>query len=322
MLIRYHIREFAIFEGMMPQLTLSGDEPIRFQASPLRKFKGVRLPGSEYWLAAGENFTAHFQQYEQHNYSISYRILETSTGNAIINIAEDPLLLRIEMVLEGSLIIQDGIHQYKIEKDQYRITRGTTSAIIPQANDPLKYIFACISDNHFDPQVQEILQPVSVSKQMSDLITEVLFNRYQSSLLPFYYENCVRELFFLHAAQRTGLPETKLSGQDLAAVHEADKIIRENLHQHFSIQELAQKTGTNEFKLKKDFRMVFNTGLFGRLLQLRMEYAKHLLQTTSLAIKDISEKAGYDTVAGFITAFRKYYGSPPGEWRNSNEQKG
>lgn len=320
MLSRPHIREFAIFEGMMPQLTLSGDEPIRFQASPLRKFKGVRLPGSEYWLAAGENFAAHFQQYEQDNYCISYRILETSIRDAIINISEDTSLLRIEMVLEGSLMIQDGIYQYKIEKDQYRITRGTTS-MIPQANEPLKYIVACISDNHFDPLFQEVSQPVSVSKQMSDLITEILFNRYQFSLLPFYYENCVRELFFLHAAQQTGLPDTKLSDQDLAAVHEADKIIRENLHQHFSIQELAKKTGTNEFKLKKDFRMVFNTGLFGRLLQLRMEYAKHLLQTTSLAIKDISEKAGYDTVAGFITAFKKYYGSPPGEWRTSNEQK-
>jgi len=306
---------------MMPDLTLSSGEPIRFRASSLRKFKGARLPGSEYWLAEQDDLAAHFQQYEQESYSISYRIFETSVDHLTIDATEKSDSLKIEIVLEGTLIIRDGAHQYTTNKGRYSIRRGGSSDLILLANDPLKYVVACIHENNFGPQLIAPVQSLSLSKQMKDLVTEILFNRYQSALLPFYYENSVRELLFLHAAQQTDLPETTLSAQDLSSVHKADRIIRENLHMHFSIQELSKKTGTNEFKLKKDFRTVFNTGLFGRLLQLRMEYAKLLLQTTSLAIKDISERTGYDTVAGFITAFRKYYGSPPGEWKNSNEQK-
>ncbi|PZR29617.1 MAG: hypothetical protein DI535_02595 [Citrobacter freundii] len=304
---------------MMPDLTLSSNEVVLFHASPLRKFKGARLPGSEYWLAEREDLTAHFQQYYQDSYSICYRILKTASETCEVIIKETGRL-RIEAVLEGNLVIRDGSHQHTIEKGQYHIVSGTVSELILRGNQPLIYLVAGISGDVIDLQLPGPGRLLSLSKQMSDLITELLFNRYQSSLLPFYYENCIRELFFLHAAQQTGSPDIKLSDQELTAVHEADKIIRENLHLHFSIQELAKKTGTNEFKLKKDFRTVFNTGLFGRLLQLRMEYAKHLLKATSLSIKDISEKTGYDTVAGFITAFKKYYGSPPGEWRDNKDQ--
>ena len=74
-------------------------------------------------------------------------------------------------------------------------------------------------------------------------------------------------------------------------------------------------TGTNAFKLKKGFRLVFKMGVFGRLIHRRMERAKFLLENSSKPVKEIALDSGYTTVAGFITAFRKKFKMTPLEWR-------
>jgi AraC-like DNA-binding protein len=80
--------------------------------------------------------------------------------------------------------------------------------------------------------------------------------------------------------------------------------------------------GTNAFKLKKGFRLIFKMGVFGRLLYRRMEKAKLLLETTGKPIKDVAYEAGYETVAGFITAFRKRFGKTPLDWREEKNRPG
>ena len=79
-------------------------------------------------------------------------------------------------------------------------------------------------------------------------------------------------------------------------------------------------TGTNEFKLKRGFRQLFGMGVFHRLLFRRMAQAKMLLETTHQSIKEIAEIAGYDTVAGFIHAFRREFKVTPREWRNKQSE--
>jgi AraC-like DNA-binding protein len=51
-----------------------------------------------------------------------------------------------------------------------------------------------------------------------------------------------------------------------------------------------------------------------------MEHAKLLLQTTNKSIGNVADLAGYDTVAGFIHAFRKRFGVTPREWRNQRKE--
>lgn len=79
--------------------------------------------------------------------------------------------------------------------------------------------------------------------------------------------------------------------------------------------------GTNQFKLKNGFRRIFGMGVFHRLLFLRMEHAKTLLETTNKSIGEIAELAGYDTAAGFIHAFRREFDITPREWRRQLNDK-
>ncbi|MCG2613104.1 AraC family transcriptional regulator [Terrimonas sp. NA20] len=305
---------------MIPELTLSGGQTVQLVASSLRKFKGARLPGSNYWCAEGTAFAADFQEYDQPDFRISYRIFQTfKNAQLSFSIKEDSDRWRIEIMLDGTAQVNDLQNGgTTIRAGQYRVTKDNVSVFNISPDARCRYLSASMIMDEADAiQIGKTAgQIMTLPAGMQRLCSDLLFNKYQPTLHNFYYENSVRELFFSHLSLQPSSYD-HLSAAELNAVYEADRIIRENLLQHFSIQDLARKTGTNEFKLKKDFRSVFHVGMFGHLMNLRMQYALELLETTPILIKDIAEKAGYETVAGFITAFRKKYGLPPGEWRTN-----
>ena len=65
-------------------------------------------------------------------------------------------------------------------------------------------------------------------------------------------------------------------------------------------------------------RIVYN--LFGEnisemVLKYRMKIAKMYIENTDMNLNQISEKVGYRTYVAFFTAFKKYYGMPPKEYK-------
>jgi AraC-like DNA-binding protein len=158
-------------------------------------------------------------------------------------------------------------------------------------------------------------RPVFLPGAMKDLVEEILVNPYDQNLRAFYYDNAIGKLLLLHLAIPAQLPPGDLSNIEIAAVHYADRIIAENLHTHFTIRALAKKAGTNAYVLKKGFQQLFGIPVFQRLIQRRMERAKELLEKTNKPIKDICELAGYQTLGGFITSFRKRFDVTPKDWR-------
>ena len=156
---------------------------------------------------------------------------------------------------------------------------------------------------------------------MANKINEMLRNLYSDQLRDFYYENCVRELLFFHLSQsRSSLPG-ELTNTDVASIYKADALMASNLQQHFTIDEFARMVNSNSFKLKTGFSKVYGMGVFKRLVFRRMEHAKLLLSTTDKSIGEIASLAGYDTVAGFIHAFRREFGLTPREWRKQQQEE-
>ena len=154
---------------------------------------------------------------------------------------------------------------------------------------------------------------------MHEIINELLDNPFSDQLRPFYYGNCARELLFTHVSAPAFAWPGELTEKQISLMHEVDRIILENLEERITIRGLAKKVGTNSFFLKKAYEQVFGIGLFPRLIQRRMEKAKLLLEKTDKPLKDICELAGYETLAGFITEFRKRFGVTPNGWRKSRK---
>jgi AraC-like DNA-binding protein len=102
-----------------------------------------------------------------------------------------------------------------------------------------------------------------------------------------------------------------LKKSDTAKMYQVRDIILSNLKHPFSLKELANQVGTNEFTLKKGFKTIFGTTVFGFLNDVKMEKAQNLLTEQELTITQVAELVGYKNATHFTTAFKKKYGTLP-----------
>lgn len=101
--------------------------------------------------------------------------------------------------------------------------------------------------------------------------------------------------------------------RDADKMHEVKTIIESNLQTPCSLIDLAHLVGTNEYNLKKSFKEVFGTTVFGYLSQLRMDEARQLLLRGEMNINQIADYIGYKNANHFSTAFKKHFGYNPSE---------
>jgi len=130
-----------------------------------------------------------------------------------------------------------------------------------------------------------------------------------------YLEGKVWELMALQLAQITENGEQQnqyfLRSADRDRLERARQILGDRLNNPPSLKDLAKQIGLNECTLKRGFRQLFGTTVFGYLYQQRMEYAKQLLQQRELNVSQVAKKVGYASQSRFATAFRKKFGINP-----------
>lgn len=88
-----------------------------------------------------------------------------------------------------------------------------------------------------------------------------------------------------------------------------------------SVNELAKRVGTNQFKLKQLFRHYFDNTPYGVLLEIRMKQAYQLLESTRCQVSHAADFVGYGHASNFSSAFISYFGFPPKHIaKNKNQQ--
>jgi AraC-like DNA-binding protein len=101
-------------------------------------------------------------------------------------------------------------------------------------------------------------------------------------------------------------------------VFTAKEILDSNYQKPPSIHELALSIGTNDTTLKKSFKNLFRTTVYGYLFDSRMEKAKAMLMNNELSIREVAESIGYTSQSNFSTAFKRKFGVPPGAFLNTD----
>lgn len=104
---------------------------------------------------------------------------------------------------------------------------------------------------------------------------------------------------------------------ELERIRGVSDILKERMINPPGLKELARMVGTNEFKLKMGFKHLFGNTVFGYLNEYKMEKAREMLVTQSLAVNEVSSRIGYRNPSHFITAFRKKYGLTPKKYLQS-----
>lgn len=109
------------------------------------------------------------------------------------------------------------------------------------------------------------------------------------------------------------------SGNSVGRVSDKDKVLavtaRDILFDEFrnppSVEVLAQRVGTNPFKLKKLFHAIFDATPYGMLFEYRMKKAYLLLETTRCHVNVVADHIGYRHPGNFSAAFTRYFGVSP-----------
>ena len=101
-----------------------------------------------------------------------------------------------------------------------------------------------------------------------------------------------------------------LKQEEIMRMYMVRDIVVSNLQRPCSLIDLAHQVGTNEAYLKKQFKQVFGTTVFGYLQVIKMGEARKML-LMGQSVSEVAYLTGYKHVAHFTRAFKKHFGVAP-----------
>ncbi|MEM7065548.1 MAG: AraC family transcriptional regulator [Cyanobacteria bacterium P01_B01_bin.77] len=186
-------------------------------------------------------------------------------------------------------------------------------------------------------ELQQILAPESVDPYfatgkttplMAIALQQILQCPYQGAARRLYLESKGLELIALYLGQlKTSLPtgpSTKgrqLKPEDVSRIYQARDILVRNIHTPPSLLSLARQVGINDCKLKRGFRQVFDTTVFGYLHNYRMEQAARLLQANQTTVTGVAAAVGFANRGSFAAAFRRKFGVNPRVYQSAFQKQ-
>lgn len=152
---------------------------------------------------------------------------------------------------------------------------------------------------------------------IQNCINSILKCTYSEPLKKMFLFSKVIELLVLQVESYNRLFEPKTryikTDYDKERILFARDYLVKNLETPPSLKELSRIAGINEFKLKRGFKEVFGTTVFGYLGDIRMELAKNDLLEKHKSITEIAFELGFSSIQHFSNAFKKKFGVPPRE---------
>jgi AraC-like DNA-binding protein len=178
------------------------------------------------------------------------------------------------------------------------------------SNNQLPAPFKSDGDKHFT-----LITKGSYHNSPLSLLVTGLLNADQPAYIKrIFLEAKILELLstqLLHLESRVEQTEI-FNADDKARLQEAKMLIAQDLRSPCSLIELSRKTGLNDFKLKKGFKILFGNTVFGYLAQLRMNTAYKLLQNGE-RVGIVAETVGYKNAHHFTAAFKKRFNVLPSQ---------
>jgi len=97
-----------------------------------------------------------------------------------------------------------------------------------------------------------------------------------------------------------------------------EEMLRAHLQGNITVMELASACGLSGSNFARRFRLSFGTSVHQRLIQLRIERAKHLLLRTKKSFVEIALLSGFCDQAAFSRTFSRIERMTPSRWRRLN----
>ena len=108
--------------------------------------------------------------------------------------------------------------------------------------------------------------------------------------------------------------QTYLSVRKRNYILEVIQYISDHLGENLKTEELAKAFFVSRDKLNRDFRVYTGMSVRDFITLSRLNLSKHLLSTSKLTVRQISERCGFENEIYFYSFFKKHTGSTPREY--------
>jgi AraC family transcriptional regulator len=172
---------------------------------------------------------------------------------------------------------------------------------------PFPYLFNSLYE--MTPLAQHILQPFLKEKEIQD--DEQLLKAYLGvSELLLYCQQ-------LNASRVNSINAARLETKEelFGRLQQAGSYILSRFETITSIAEVAKACSLSQSLLTKHYARVFGFSPKQHIIQLKLDYAKQLLQTTHMPVTDIVNHVGFINTSSFIRLFRSFTGMTPRRYR-------
>lgn len=150
------------------------------------------------------------------------------------------------------------------------------------------------------------------------MILEQIYNcPYQGRLAELFMECKATELLLrqLWESSQDPAPQgPQLAQEDRRRLFQARDLLMQHMEDPPPLKTLAHLVGLNDTKLKRGFRALFGTSVYGYLREQRMEKAKEFLHSGTMNVDETALALGFHDTAHFIRQFKQNFGTTPGTY--------
>lgn len=155
-----------------------------------------------------------------------------------------------------------------------------------------------------------------ITPEMQLALRQLLRCPFQGITKRMYLESKILELLALMTEQeQSNRLAAPIQMDEVDRIYEARKILLQRINHPPSLIELARSVGLNDNALKRGFRRVFGTTVFGYLHDYRLEQAQQLLTSGEMSVSEVASAIGFESRSYFSIAFRKKFGMNPKEYQ-------
>jgi AraC-like DNA-binding protein len=199
-------------------------------------------------------------------------------------------------------ILADHLHAFSIETSP-TFLKSLMGATTGEMDD----VINCFTKQQSFHSIS-MLQP-----RMVEIINYIVDCPFKGVTRYLFIESKVLELLALQMEQikTPGVDGQAISNSDVEKLWAVKTFIENNYLEPLSLASLCKIFSLNEFKLKKGYKKLFHTTVFGHINSLRMDKARQLLSQKQLTVSEVADFIGYKSIGSFSVEFKKRFGYAP-----------
>ncbi|MCK5110099.1 MAG: helix-turn-helix transcriptional regulator [Arcobacteraceae bacterium] len=173
-------------------------------------------------------------------------------------------------------------------------------------NEPIDLLYEKIQDE----LSLELINTQPIDALSLYIIDKIINTKLENNMNSIRCEHSVIE-FMIHRFSLLDIYDENINEDELYIAKKAKSYLLKNFVTAPTIQSLAHLCATNESKLKKTFKKVYKTTIYGYIQKLRLKKANLLLKEQVLNIGEIAKEVGYKHQGHFSKLFFDTFGVYP-----------